>query len=133
MKLDIRFIIYNLVQYNSLLKGGFTQMSEKVLHLNEENFEEIVNNSAKPVFIDFWAPWCGPCRMLGPVVEEIANDFEGKVVVAKVNVDENQNLAQKFGVMSIPTMVVMKNGETVNKMVGFAPKQAIASMLEEIK
>lgn len=79
--------------------------------ITEENFENEVLNSDKPVLVDFWAQWCGPCRMLGPIIEEIANDYEGKVKVGKVNVDEQPNLASKYGIASIPTVIVFKNGK----------------------
>lgn len=99
-----------------------------VLHLNKENFEEVVN-SGKNVLVDFWAPWCGPCRMLGPVLEEIASE-NPDLVVAKVNVDEEAELAQAFRVMSIPMLVVMKDGKVVNQSVGLKPKAQILAMVK---
>ncbi|MBQ1190357.1 MAG: thioredoxin [Lachnospiraceae bacterium] len=99
------------------------------LNINKNNFVEEVMNSEKPVLVDFWASWCGPCRMVIPVVEKIAEEYpEYKVV--KVNVDEEQDLAAQFGVMSIPTLMVVKNGEVVNKSVGAKNKQQILAMLE---
>ena len=99
------------------------------LNINKNNFVEEVMNSEKPVLVDFWASWCGPCRMVIPVVEKIAEEYpEYKVV--KVNVDEEQELAAQFGVMSIPTLMVVKNGEVVNKSVGAINKQQILAMLE---
>lgn len=100
-----------------------------VLHLTKENFESEVMQSDKPVFIDFWADWCGPCQMVAPVVEEIANEVTD-VKIAKVNVDEEMELAQKYGVMSIPTMVLIKNGEVVNTTVGAQPKEDILAFLQ---
>ena len=92
------------------------------------NFEELVLNSAKPVLLDFWATWCGPCRMVAPVVEEIAAERDD-ILVGKVNVDEEMELAVKFGIISIPTLIVMKNGEVDNKSMGFMPKAEILKLL----
>lgn len=100
-----------------------------VLTITKENFDQEVKNSDKPVLLDFWASWCGPCRAVSPIVDEIAEEVTDKKV-GKVNVDEQPELAQAFGVMSIPTLVVVKNGEIVNKAVGSRPKQAILAMLE---
>jgi len=100
-----------------------------VMHLTEANFQEEVMNAKVPVLIDFWAPWCGPCRMVGPVVEQVAADLDGTVKVGKVNVDEEQRLATAFKVMSIPTLVVVKEGKIVNKAVGFKSKEDIKAML----
>ena len=97
--------------------------------LNEKNFEEEVLNSSIPVLVDFWATWCGPCRMLAPVIEEIANEYEGVAKVCKLNVDEAPKLAAKYGVMSIPTVIVFKNGEVADKSVGFVPKENLTAML----
>ena len=86
----------------------------KTVEITDSNFEEVIS-SEKPVLVDFWAEWCGPCKMIGPVVEELASDYDGKAVVAKVNVDENPNVSAKFGIRSIPTLLVFKNGEIVDK------------------
>ena len=96
-------------------------MSE--LKITKENFEEVVKKSEKPVLIDFWATWCGPCRMIAPVISQIAEEYKEELVVGKVNVDEEGELAVKFGVMSIPTLLVFKNGEVVNKAIGFMSKE----------
>ncbi|MFA0814949.1 MAG: thioredoxin [Anaerofustis sp.] len=101
-----------------------------VITLTKNNFEAEVLNSDKPVLIDFWAPWCGPCRMVSPVVDEIAEESNGQFKVGKINVDEQQELAAKFGVMSIPTLIVMKNGKVASTSVGARSKQAILSMLQ---
>ena len=101
-----------------------------VLKITKDNFEQEVMNSDQPVLLDFWAPWCGPCRMVGPTVEQVAEETVGKVKVGKVNVDEEQELAQTFGVSSIPTLVVMKNGEMVQSAVGLKSKQGILDMLK---
>ena len=98
------------------------------INITEQNFNEEVIQSDKPVLIDFWASWCGPCRMIAPIIEEIA-DERSDIKVGKVNVDDEVALATQFGIMSIPTLVVMKNGERVNKLVGVRPKDQILQML----
>ena len=95
----------------------------------DQNFEEEVLNSQKPVLVDFWAPWCGPCQMMGPIIEELAEELEGKVVVGKLNVDENPQMAQKYGIMSIPTLLVFKNGQVVEQFVGVQPKEVLKRVL----
>jgi len=99
------------------------------LEVNEKSFESEVMNSETPVLVDFWASWCMPCRMLAPVVDQIAAEFAGKVKVVKVDVDSNQALAVKFGVRGIPTLLVLKNGQALDRMVGVQPKATIASKL----
>ncbi|MBC8586127.1 thioredoxin [Youxingia wuxianensis] len=101
------------------------------VHFTKDTFVSQVLNSKGLVLVDFWAPWCGPCKMVGPIVDSIAQEFEGKAVVGKVNVDDEQELAVKFGVMSIPTILVFKNGQEVNRVVGLQSKQALAHMLEQ--
>lgn len=101
-----------------------------ILQITKDNFQKEVLESDKPVLIDFWAAWCGPCRMVAPIMEEVALETEGKVKVGKVNVDEEQELAQAFNVESIPTLVIIKDGKIVQSAVGVRPKQAILSMLE---
>ena len=98
------------------------------ISVNKNNFNQEVLNSDKPVLMDFWAPWCGPCRMVVPLVEEIAEE-RSDIKVVKINVDEEQELAMQFGVMSIPTLVVMKNGKIVNQVTGARPKAQILAML----
>ena len=98
------------------------------ININQSNFQNEVMNSDKPVLLDFWAPWCGPCRMVVPIVEEIARE-RSDIKVGKINVDENPELASQFGVMSIPTLVVMENGRIVNQAKGARPKKAILGML----
>lgn len=100
------------------------------LEFTDSNFDELVLNSDKPVLVDFWAEWCGPCRMVGPIVEELSNDYDGKAVIGKVNVDENQDVAAKYGIRNIPTLLVFKNGEIVDKQVGVAPKNVLAGKLD---
>ncbi|MDP8257863.1 MAG: thioredoxin [Candidatus Aadella gelida] len=100
------------------------------ISVNDKNFEEEVLKSEIPVLVDFWAPWCGPCQMVGPVVEEIAKEYHGKLKVCKVNVDEAPSVASKYGVMSIPTLAVIKNGEVVDKVTGALPKSALETLFK---
>ena len=100
------------------------------LKITIENFENEVMKSNIPVLIDFWAPWCGPCRMMGPVIEQLADEYEGKAKVGKVNVDEEGELSQAFGVMSIPTIVLIKDGKVVKQAVGARPKAEVEAMLQ---
>ncbi len=101
-----------------------------IKQITPENFDAVVNDNL-PVLVDFWAPWCGPCRSLSPIVDEVADELAGKLTVAKCNVDDNQDLAMKFGVMSIPTLVVFKNGEEVDRSVGALPKARLQALLEK--
>jgi len=101
----------------------------KPLEITDTNFESIIN-SDKPVLVDFWAEWCGPCKMIGPIVEELANDYEGKAVIGKVDVDTNPEVSAKFGIRSIPTLLVFKNGQIVDKQVGAVPKSVLSQKLD---
>ncbi len=101
-----------------------------VLTITKDNFDQEVMNSDKPVLIDFWAPWCGPCRMVGPTVEQVAEETINTAKVGKVNVDEQPELAQAFSVMSIPTLIVMKDGKIAHNVVGVQSKNAILSMIQ---
>ncbi len=97
--------------------------------LNGQNFEQEVLQSGQPVLVDFWAPWCGPCKMLGPVIHEIAQEYEGRVKVGKVNIDEEMELAQRFHIASIPTVILFKDGQAVETSVGFKPKKELEQIL----
>ena len=97
------------------------------IELTAENFDETVNNGVS--LVDFWAPWCGPCRMIAPVIDELAGEFEGKANICKVNTDEQQDLAVKYGVRSVPTILFMKNGEIVDQVIGAQSKQALAEKI----
>ena len=105
-------------------------MANKAIEITDANFDEIIN-SDKPVLVDFWAAWCGPCKMIAPVLEELDADMDDKVKIVKLDVDENQQTASEYGIMSIPTLLLMKNGETVDKVVGFRPKEALAELVEK--
>jgi thioredoxin 1 len=102
------------------------------LEVNDANFEEVVLQSDKLVIVDFWAEWCGPCRMVAPVVEELSQDYEGRLIVAKVDVDSNPGTASKYGIRNIPTLLFIKGGEVVEKHVGAAPKTTLATKVEAL-
>ncbi|NLI60533.1 MAG: thioredoxin [Clostridiales bacterium] len=105
--------------------------NEKVLNLDSENFEEEVLNSNLPVLVDFWASWCGPCKMIAPIIDQLADDFKGKAKIAKVNVDEERDLASKYRVMSIPTLILFKDGQVVDQLMGARPKAELVSFVQK--
>jgi len=100
------------------------------LEITDANFDEVVLKSDKPVLVDFWAEWCGPCRMVGPVVEELAKEYEGKAVIGKMNVDFHPNISVKYGIRSIPTLLFFKNGQLVDRQVGAVTKSALETKLK---
>ena len=100
------------------------------LEITDSTFDEVVLKSDKPVLVDFWAAWCGPCRMVGPVIDEVSTEYEGKAVVGKVDVDANQEFAAKYGVRNIPTVLLFKDGEVIDKQVGVAPKSTYTQKID---
>ncbi len=104
-------------------------MAGNVLTLTEENWKDEVVGSDTPVLVDFWAPWCGPCRIIAPIIEELAEEFEGKLKVGKLNTDENPNIAMQYGIRAIPTVILFKNGEVVDTRIGVQPKDALKQMV----
>ena len=115
----------------SIRLAGDQEQERKMEIIKQDNFDEKVLGSDLPVLIDFWAEWCGPCRMVGPVVEELAKNYQGKALVGKVNVDEERSLAQKYRVFSIPTLFIFKDGQVVDQLVGARPYEDIARVLDK--
>jgi len=103
-----------------------------VINLSDKDFEEMVVRSDQPVVVDFWADWCSPCRRMAPIVEEVAADFAGRVKVAKLNVDENGEITGRYGVMSIPTLLFFKNGEVVERLIGYRPKEEVEEVIQKL-
>ena len=102
------------------------------VEITDQNFEELVKNSDKPVLLDFWAQWCGPCLAMGPVIDELHKEYEGKAVIGKIDVDNNPNVAQMFGIRNIPTILFFKGGEIVDKQVGAVPKNTLVKKLDTV-
>lgn len=109
-----------------------SKMSKKVLELTDKNFDQEVLQSDIPVFVDFWAPWCGPCQMIAPIVESLAEEYEGRCKVGKLNVDDNPRTAMRFGIMSIPTLMVFKDGKVIERIVGAVPKEVMEGIIKRV-
>jgi len=104
---------------------------KSLVHLTDSNFDQEVLKSEKPVLVDFWAPWCGPCRAVGPIVEDLAETYKESVKVAKINIDENPKTATVYGVMSIPTLILFKNGKALDKILGLVPKERLEELIKK--
>ncbi|MDD1616795.1 MAG: thioredoxin 1 [Methylococcaceae bacterium NSP1-2] len=105
-------------------------MSDAVLHVSDDDFEKVVLNAQGPVLVDYWAEWCGPCKMLAPILDEIAKDYEGKLTIVKINIDDNPKTPQRYGVRGIPTLMIFKNGEVDATKVGALPKGQLAQFID---
>jgi thioredoxin 1 len=112
-----------------MIDQGVYQMSGNLFEFTDNNFDSEALKADKPVLVDFWAPWCAPCRMVGPIIEELATSYTGKVKIGKLNTDDNPNIASRYGIMSIPTILLFKNGEIVDRVVGVVPKKDFERML----
>jgi len=106
-------------------------MTENIIEVNQDSFQKSVLEAQKPILVDFWAPWCGPCKAVAPVIEELAKEYQGKVDFAKVNVDDSPFIASKFNVMSIPTLILFKDGKPIEQVVGFKPKDQIKKLIDK--
>lgn len=104
-------------------------MSDKIINLTSDNFKNVIAAASTPVLVDFWAPWCGPCKAIAPILEELAEEFAGKLRIAKVNIDENDTVAAEYGIRAIPTMLLFKGGQVVDQFVGMMPKSALKEKL----
>jgi len=102
----------------------------KVVHLSAENFDDTIRHASAPVLVDFWAPWCMPCRMMGPVIEELAAEYDGRAIIAKLNTDESQEIAIRYGIRGIPTLLIFKDGEEFDRLVGVTPKAKLKKRLD---
>lgn len=127
-------LLVRLVQCISITTKEYEgrKMKKEPLHVTDATFQKDVLESDLPVLVDFWAPWCGPCRMVSPIIEELAADYDGRAVIAKVNTDENGETPGRFGIMGIPTLIIFKDGKEVERMVGARPKKAIAERLDAV-
>jgi thioredoxin 1 len=105
--------------------------SEYLVHLTDTNYEEQISKADKPVLVDFWAPWCGPCKAIGPLIEDIAETYKDRAVIAKINVDENQKAASTYGVRSIPTLILFKDGKIFDTIIGLVPKERLEELINK--
>lgn len=105
--------------------------SNSLVHLNDSNYEEQLSKADKPVLVDFWAPWCGPCKAIGPVIEEIAESYKDRAIIAKINVDESQKAASTYGVRSIPTIIIFKDGKVFDTIIGLVPKERLEELINK--
>ena len=119
------------VSGNARRKSGATVSEHGILTLTEENFDEQLARAEDPILVDFWASWCGPCRVIGPWLEELAEELAGQVHFAKINVEDNGDLANRFGISSIPTLILFKKGKVVDQMIGAVPKEQIRRMVQK--
>ncbi len=131
MKIGVANILMSHLRHLHL---NYSKSKNRIMavEFTDANFEEVALKSDKPVMVDFWAEWCGPCRMVGPIVEEMSNEYEGKAVIGKVNVDDNPEISAKFGIRNIPTIIFLKNGEMVDKSVGAVPKNVLAEKIDNL-
>ena len=111
-------------------RGGLT-MSDNLIHGTDDSFDQLVISSDTPVLVDFWAPWCGPCQVIGPILEELADEYAGRAKIVKINVDEEQSVAGAMGVRSIPTLVLFKDGKALQNLVGVKPKEELKKLLDQ--
>jgi thioredoxin 1 len=121
-----------VVGISNLINKLFTNNKIMAVEITDSNFADVALSTDKPVMIDFWAEWCGPCRMVTPIVEEMSNDYDGKAIVGKVNVDENPDISAKFGIRNIPTIIFLKGGQVVDKSVGAVPKNVLTEKMEAL-
>jgi thioredoxin 1 len=112
-------------------RDGGHPMSEDLIHVSDGNFDQEILKSDQPALVDFWAPWCGPCQRIAPIIDELAKEYKGRVKVAKINVDESRKVATDLGVMSIPTLILFKGGQIVDKIVGLAPKDRLKEFVNK--
>lgn len=106
--------------------------SDKVLNLTDDSFEQIIQDNGTPLLVDFWAAWCGPCQRIAPIIDELADEYEGRLRVAKVDIDQHQGMANKLGVQSIPTLILFKNGEVADRIVGALPKDNLVEAINKV-